>query len=259
MVNMADAENNSVTNQTEDGKLCPGSLTESSRAIRRLDNFWYHHKWKVIVALFFLIVLAVGLVQIFSRVEYDVYVTVAVPYTMNSEENAELSELLQKFCSEDYNGDGDVRVYVQGYQVYSDEEYESEKAYWEAQGEKFRINSAYNQNQISSFDQYLMNGQSTLLLLSPYMYETKKDNGHLLPLSEVFGSDSLPDGTLEDGYGVRLSDTDFYRYNPAAQILPADTILCLHAPVLSLTSGEKYDDSAARELFRAIVDYKVKE
>ena len=148
MVNMADAENNSVTNQTEDGKLCPGSLTESSRAIRRLDNFWYHHKWKVIVALFFLIVLAVGLVQIFSRVEYDVYVTVAVPYTMNSEENAELSELLQKFCSEDYNGDGDVRVYVQGYQVYSDEEYESEKAYWEAQGEKFRINSAYNQNQI---------------------------------------------------------------------------------------------------------------
>ncbi len=256
---MSADERNNAPDASGGDKLTPGNLTESSRQIRWLDNFWYHHKWKVIVSMFFLVVLVIGLVQIFSRVEYDIYVTLAVPYTMNTDEREKFTELLQKFCPHDYNGDGSALVYVQGYQVYSDDEYASEKAYWESQGEQFQINSVYNQSQIRAFDQYLMNGQSTLLLLSPYMYETKKDNGHLLSLSEVYGDAALPSAVMADGYGIRLSETDFYRYNPAAQVLPADTILCLHTPVLSLRNGEKCDDTAAREMFRAIADYRVKE
>ena len=192
---------NNVPDSSGSDKLTPGELTKSSREIRWLDNFWYYHKWKVIIAAFFLVVLVIGLVQIFSRVEYDVYVTVAVPYTMNAEENGRFTELLQKFCPRDFNGDGDLLVYVQGYQVYSDSEYESEKAYWEVRSEQFQINSVYNQSQIRAFDQYLMNGQSTLLLLSPYMFETKKDNGHLLALVDVYGEDPLPEGVTADGYG----------------------------------------------------------
>ena len=104
-----------------------------------------------------------------------------------------------------------------------------------------------------------MNGQSTLLLLSPYMFETKKDNGHLLALADVYGEDPLPEGVTADGYGIRLSETDFYRNNPAARVLPADTVLCLHTPVLSVRNGKTQDDTAAREMFRAIADYRVKE
>lgn len=192
-------DRNNVPDSSGSDKLTPGELTKSSREIRWLDNFWYYHKWKVIIAAFFLVVLVIGLVQIFSRVEYDVYVTVAVPYTMNADENGRFTELLQKFCPRDFNGDGDLLVYVQGYQVYSDSEYESEKAYWEVRSEQFQINSVYNQSQIRAFDQYLMNGQSTLLLLSPYMFETKKDNGHLLALVDVYGDDPLPEGVTADG------------------------------------------------------------
>lgn len=151
-------DRNNVPDSSGSDKLTPGELTKSSREIRWLDNFWYYHKWKVIIAVFFLVVLVIGLVQIFSRVEYDVYVTVAVPYTMNADENGRFTELLQKFCPRDFNGDGDLLVYVQGYQVYSDSEYESEKAYWEVRSEQFQINSVYNQSQIRAFDQYLMNG-----------------------------------------------------------------------------------------------------
>ena len=137
--------------------------------------------------------------------------------------------------------------------------FRSEKAYWEVRSEQFQINSVYNQSQIRAFDQYLMNGQSTLLLLSPYMFETKKDNGHLLALADVYGEDPLPEGVTADGYGIRLSETDFYRNNPAARVLPADTVLCLHTPVLSVRNGKIQDDTAAREMFRAIADYRVKE
>ena len=124
---------------------------------------------------------------------------------MNAEENGRFTELLQKFCPRDFNGDGDLLVYVQGYQVFSDSEYESEKAYWEVRSEQFQINSVYNQSQIRAFDQYLMNGQSTLLLLSPYMFETKKDNGHLLALVDVYGEDPLPEGATASGCPKRTS------------------------------------------------------
>lgn len=240
----------------EDGKLTPGDLTESSRTVRRLDNFWYHYKWTVIIGAFFLLILIVGIVQIVSHVDYDLYITVAVPYTMNATEKDDLTELLQKICPRDFNEDGEVHVYIQTYQVYSEDEYASEQAYWEAQSERFQINSVYNQSQIKAFNSYIMNGQSTLLVLSPYMYAEKADADLLLPVADVYGSESHPAGVTKDGYGIRLSETDFYKYNPAAQVLPADTILCLHKP---LWWGEKYDDSAAREMFRALVDWRVKE
>ena len=36
-------------------------------------------------------------------------------------------------------------------------------------------------------------------------------------------------------------------------------VLCLHTPVLSVRNGKIQDDTAAREMFRAIADYRVKE
>lgn len=249
-------EKNVRQDPPEDGKLTPGDLTESSRTVRKLDNFWYHYKWTVIIGVFFLLIFIVGIVQIASRVDYDLYITVAVPYTMNATEKDDLIELLQKVCPRDFNGDGEVHVYIQTYQVYSDEEYASERAYWEAQSEQFQVNSVYNQSQIKQFNSYIMNGQSTLLVLSPYMYAEKANADLLLPIADVYGSEPLPVGVTEDGYGIRLSETDFYRYNPAAQVLPADTILCLHNPVWW---GETYDDSAAREMFHALADWRVKQ
>ncbi len=71
--------------------------------------------------------------------------------------------------------------------------------------------------------------------------------------------DPLPEGVTADGYGIRLSETDFYRNNPAARVLPADTVLCLHTPVLSVRNGKIHDDTAARaKCSDAIADYRVK-
>lgn len=241
-----------------EGKLAAGELTESSPVLRKLDNFWYHYKWVVIIALFFAVILIIGVVQICNRESYDIQVAVAVPYTMDAEEKDDFTALLTRYCK-DYNGDGKTLVYLHTNQIYSDEEYQSERAYWEAQSEQFYIDSSYNSNQLEDLEQYLMNGECNLLFVSPYIYETKRDNGHLLAVSEVYGEDELPNGVTADGYGIRLSETDFYQYSPAAQVLPADTILCLQAPIISVKDWNKSDDSDAREMFRAIADHRVKE
>lgn len=239
-------------------KLSPASLTESSRALRWLDNFWYHHKWGVIITLFFAVILIVGVVQICDRESYDMQVSVAVPYTMKAQEKEDFVDLLAQFC-QDYNEDGKTLVFLHADQVYSSEEYESEKAYWEQQSEQFYIDSAYNLNQLEDFEQYIMQGECTLMFLSPYVYSLKKESDHLLPLVELYGDAALPSGATEDGLGIRLAETDFYRYNPAAHALPADTIICLQRPLIDMKNWKTHDDSRAREVFRAIADYRVKE
>ena len=54
---------------------------EHGRVYRWLDNFWYHHKWATIAALFLVIVLTVCVLQMCSREEKgDITVVTAGPY-----------------------------------------------------------------------------------------------------------------------------------------------------------------------------------
>ena len=53
--------------EREEGKAPGGDIVvperQHGKVWRFLDNFWYHHKWKTIIGLFFLIVLIIGTVQ----------------------------------------------------------------------------------------------------------------------------------------------------------------------------------------------------
>ena len=49
--------------QNDSDKLEAGDIKAASPALRWLDNFWYHHKWKVIIISFFVVVFAVGIFQ----------------------------------------------------------------------------------------------------------------------------------------------------------------------------------------------------
>ena len=85
------------------------------------------------------------------------------------------------------------------------------------------------------------------------------ESERLKPLSEIYTDGNLPQGAMADGFGIRLSETDFYKYNPAAQVLPENAIICLHRPTLAGRgkNAELYADDVA--FFKAIVDFNVKE
>ena len=64
---------------------------------------------------------------------------------------------------------------------------------------------------------------------------------------------------MADGYGVALKDTDFYKYNPAAQVYPENAIICVHCPTLG---GRSKKDALYAEdvaFFKAIVEFEVAE
>ncbi len=251
--------------RNEEDKLEAGDIVAASPALRWLDNFWYHYKWTVIVVAFFVTVAVVGIVQMVNRPSYDTSICLASPYRMNKEERAEFEKLMARICPEDFNGDGEKLLNIVEYQIFSEEEFESEAQRYEemtneeGEGDQFQINRKFNSDEYKNFNNFTMTGETSVYILSPYLYEMLCNAERLKPLSEVYTDGTLPVGALSDGFGIALKDTDFYKYNPAAQIYPENAILCLHKPTLAGRSKNeaKYAEDVA--FFKAIADFEVQE
>ena len=257
-------EDQNETPETGD-KLTAGDITSASPLLRRLDNFWYHNKWTVIVVAFFVSVAVICLIQFIGRPDYDTSVVFASTYRMNKEERAEFEKLITRVCPEDFNDDGEKLLNIVEYQVYSEEEYESAREEYAAmtnengETDAFQINGKYNSDEYKNFSQYTMTGESSVYILSPYLYSILRDAHRLQPLSELYADGDLPAGAMEDGFGIALKDTDFYKYNSAAQVLPENSVICLHLPTVSGRSSNEdlYAEDVA--FFKAIADFEVKE
>ena len=251
--------------QGDGDKVEARDILETSPTLRRLDNFWYHYKWTVIVVAFFVVVAVVGIVQMVNRPSYDTSICLASTYRMNKTERAELEKLLIRICPEDFNGDGEKLINIVEYQIYSEEEFNAEAERYESmtnedgEGDQFQINREFNKDEYNNFNNFTMTGETSVYILSPYLYNLLVSAGRLKPLSEIYGEDSLPAGALTDGYGVALKETDFYRYNAAAQIYPENAIVCVHKPTVAGRSKNEARYAEDVAFFRAIVDFKVQE
>lgn len=251
--------------QNDGDKLVARDIKAASPVLRWLDNFWYHYKWTVIVVIFFVTVAVVGIVQMVTRPSYDTSICLASTYKMNKEERADLEALLERICPEDFNGDGETLINLVEYQIYSEEEFNAEAERYEAmtnedgEPDQFQINRQFNSDEYKNFSNFTMTGETSVYILSPYLYGILRDAERLKPLSEVYTDGNLPAGALDDGYGIALKDTDFYKYNPAAQIYPENAILCVHKPTIAgrSKSEARYAEDVA--FFKAIADFEVKE
>ena len=112
---MSDQNTQNMQENAEE-KLEAISLTQSSKALRKLDNFWYHYKWTVIVVTFFVAVAVVCLVQLFSRPKYDTSIVLATSYRMDNAEYGEFEALMKNLLPKDFDGNGEKNLNVVVYQ-----------------------------------------------------------------------------------------------------------------------------------------------
>ena len=170
-----------------------------------------------------------------------------------------------RICPEDFNGNGEKLVNIVEYQIFSEEEFESEAERYEAMTDEngnpdqFQINRKFNTDEYNNFNNFTMTGETSVYILSPYLYNILVSAERLKPLSEVYTDGTLPAGALPDGYGIALKDTDFYKYNPAAQVYPDNAILCLHKPTIAGRSKKEARYAEDVAFFKAIADFEVKE
>ena len=222
------------------------------------DNFWYHYKWVVIGVLFVAVVLTVCIWQMATRedVKHDMVIVTAGPYgfTTDGDGLSSLKKCLTTYLPSDFDGDGEKRIKLTTYAIYSAEE--AEEAFPEGGADAVRAQST---REAQTFFNYLQTGDAAIVLLSPSLFA--EFSGSSMPLADVTGyfGDTLPDGavmkTVGDGsekcFGVRLGDTALWRENAAVRdTLSEDTVICLMRPLLVGASNniENYNNAIATYL-----------
>ncbi len=221
------------------------SVASKSKLLSKLDNFWFHYKWVVIIGAFFLVVLIVGLVQIFNRTEIDVAATFAGPAYISPNQCADIETELGKIIPEDYTGDGNKTVKFSNYTIY----YENDLKGMDSS----QIDLSQNTTNKSNYDDYVSSGECSIYFVGAELYKNFVTHDRLQSMSDLFG-ETLPVGTTEDGYGVRLGDLPIYELD-AFKVLPADTYICLAKPYIYGESSKEDTYAQMIECYKAIINF----
>ena len=191
---------------------------ERGKVYKWLDNFWYHYKWHTIIISFLVIVITVCTVQSLRTTKYDMKIVYAGSKNIDTQEAEAIQDLFNSLVPEDTNDDGKISLALNKYYILSEEQIKEGDRNYDANR---------NSNDYSNFHSYLQTGDTSIMLLEPWIYDSvPKDS--LCKLSELFG-DSIPEGAIDE-YAVRLGDLDIYEHF-ALKNLPADTVVCLQIPL----------------------------
>ena len=226
-------------------KLDNTEIVTENRAIKKIENFWYHNKWTVIVVAFFVCVAIVCTMQMFSKEKYDTTVLYGLTVHMNPEQREAFLSSLESILPSDYDKDGEASVGMVDYQIFSEEErlveVETEIDGVQTTLTEEMVSAHWNNDQKSSFLSAVQSGEYSVCFASPYVYELLTKDKNVVSKSFCLG------------------ETEFYRYNEAVQVLPADTVVCLLIQFPMGASGK--DDVYARSvaLYEAILSYDVQE
>ncbi len=217
----------------------------SSRFLGWLDNFWYHYKWHTLGIAFAVFVILVCVLQTCSKESYDVKMVYAGSAAPTDEEISGLDQLMDLTVPNDFNGDGEKNAALLRHTIYSEEQIKA------MEKQQISINRQYNSEEYDSFYSEIMAGSAAVYFLEPWIYEELKNNRngeYLRSLSDVCGT--LPEGALEDGYGVRLGDTELYKKYKVLGALPEDTVICM---LTKLVNHKDKPYAESEEMFRALV------
>lgn len=243
----------------KEDKLDGNEIAVSGDWKSKLENFWFYHKWHLLIGAFVVFVVLVCLLQGRENKKDDVTLMFAGPYKLTSTEVAALRMGLNDVMPEDFNGDGEIYTEMVMMQIYSEAQEAAIRATPDGEVPPYRgyIDSYYNDEQVTSFDNLIMAGEYSVCILDPWLYERVKGAGGFRKLSEVLGS--VPE-TAVDEYGILLSETAFAQAYPVFEVLPEGTVLCLRGKgVMSAIANKKKNDreyERSEAMFRAIVEFE---
>ena len=241
----------------EDDKLNPAEIEVKGGFIGWLDNFWFYHKWKVIVIAAALLLFIICAAQMCSNVSDDLTFMYSGSAYLTTVPNYE--QMISKFAEvmpEDYNGDGQKLVECAAMNIYSQEQIEARKEAV-AKGEAVaEYNTYINTQEYTSFNRLIQTGEYSLCLIEKWLYDGIAD-GVFCKLSDTLGYQ--PEYAI-DNYSVYFWDTEFAKANAEVfAAIPNETVICLRMKNSLTGKGSEEQYKRAKETFIAIFSFKVEE
>ena len=223
---------------------------ESDKKVKgkRLDNFWYQHKWKVIIGAILLVALIFTILQIATRDKQDLKMVYAGPEYMMPDV-PKMSETFA-YAYDDYNGDGEKIIGISTI-MYQTDDYRDKLI---SQGKKQDlIPTSQNQDALAQFESQIMSGEVVVYLLDPELYEIRKLG--TLNLESTLGI-QINNNIKYDENAVYFKKTEFAKYfKDTFEYLPDNTLLCM---VKTLGTDEELLNNSCNFVKR-IIEFEVSE
>lgn len=230
-------------------KYTESDIHIKSPFLEKLDNFWFYYKIPVVITLVVALILTVCIVQSCSKEKEDVTVMYAGPYLYSAVEIERLCEELNSVMPADFDGNGEKVTGIVTYQVMTEEqliEYEESLKLTDSQN---RVDRTYFTTQFQTYNNYMLTGECAVLMLDPSLYNKLIEAQRLQKLSAVFAE--TPTSAIDE-YGIKLSETDFYKNSEMLSMLPEDTVLCLSLPYVFGKSGNEKEYAHMKSMFVAM-------
>jgi hypothetical protein len=218
----------------------------------KLSDFWFHHRGKVIIGVIILLIAILTVSQMIGKRNNDVMVLYSGSAYLSGEQQNDIQNLLTSLCQSAL-GNKKFLAGLTQYQVYSKEQIESLRAETFADGSHQFVNSEYNTENYENLYNYIMTGDTAILMLEPWLFHELRKNERLVPMSELFSS--VPPSVEAYGYGITLGDTAVYDAYGILQLLPENTVLCFLKPYVFGNTGKESKYTQMKEVFRGIVNY----
>ena len=233
------------------------------KEIDKVGNFWYHHKWKVIIIGFFTFMILTASIQFFSRQNPDVNLMYSGPDYITPNQNQAFCDALEDLMP-DYNGDGDLYAQLNDLVYLTAGQLAIKEAEAMEYGDTYSLDRTANRQAEERFTYEIFGAEAPLCILAKDQYEMVKGEGGFMPLKELYpdGEYTAPEGAVDD-FGVLLKDTKFAKFYTAAQIFPEDAILCLRrVPTMSAITGREKAEKKHefhKDIFRRILAFEYPE
>lgn len=227
--------------------------------INKWENFWYHHKTKVIMIAVFGFLIGVVVVQLVTQSNPDISILYSGPDYITPNLNRDFCDMIEGMM-DDYNGDGKKYAQLNDI-VYKTEaqiaEYEAEL---EANGDNGKFDRTSNTQAEERFTYEIFGSEASVCILAEDQYEIVASAGGFMKLEELF--DEIPEGAIDE-CGVRFSETKLYKFYASAQIFPEDSVIAIRkVSTISALTGKKKAERTheyAKELFCAILNFEYPE
>ncbi len=229
--------------------------------IDRWGNFWYHHKWKVLIISVFTVIIGVAVAQFAGQQNPDVYVIYGGPLYITPNENQKFCDAVESLCP-DYNGDGKTYVQLNDMVFMTENQLNEMIAANEESGEDVAYDRLSNAQVQERFTYEIFGGEASICILAEEQYEEVRGSGGFLPLAEIFGEDAIPEGAVDD-CGVRLNETKFWKFYGTAEMFPEDTVIALRrVSTMSALTGKSRAEkqhAVSMDVFQKIMNYEYPE
>ena len=228
-------------------------------AVSKWENFWYHYKWQTVVALFFVVILIIGVVQFAEKESPDIGILYCGPNYITPNQYEKIKDAFEAIM-DDTNGDGRKIIRLNGIVYLTDSQIAAQKEKYEQAGKSFVFDYPKNSDAAKQFSLEVFSDNSIICILASDQYEMVKREGGFVKLTDIFGE--TPAGAIDE-YGVRLSDTKFAKFYAALDVFADDVVIALRTPSLmngamdTAKAEKKYADH--KELFIRIIQYEYPE